>query len=227
MTSPGSRLRASRPRLARRARSRWGGRLRCGATADPGAGLRRAARGGVLLPAAARTAEQVGGDHVSVTQPHQARRRAARPRADPAGRRPRSARPRVVVYEKGLQPAVDQAVDQRGAGPRPRRRRRREPRPDVHPDRVRRAARRRGRQHRPALLARPGALRRRRPGRRRPARAPSTRPTGPTTPPTPKAFRATAGRTRRRAPQRAWPTAPAPRSSPATTPSATSPSATA
>ena len=47
-------------------------------------------------------------------QPDQARRRAARPRAEPAGRR-QVAEAGLVVYAKGFQPAVDEAVGQEGS----------------------------------------------------------------------------------------------------------------
>ena len=195
-------------------------RVRCGRQRV--AGLRRAARGGVLLPAAAGTAEQVGGAHVRVTnltkagaEPHdleltprdvgrgqQGHARGVR-EGPPAGRR------------RGRR--------RRGAGPRPRRRPGREAGPDVHPGRVRGPAPGRG-PGRPTRTS--GSTRCATPPSPRPSPtgwAPSTRRTGPTTPPTrrrsrhgwPRSTGSSAG---------AWPTAPAPRSSPATTLSATSPS---
>ena len=51
-----------------------------------------------------------------VEQPDRARRRAARPRADHQGDRARSRGADLVVYERGFQPAVDEAVDETAEG---------------------------------------------------------------------------------------------------------------
>src|SRR6478735_4321778 len=81
-----------------------------GASADPGAGSGRLATVASFYPLQLATAE-IGGDHVSVLN-------LTRPGAEPHDLEltPRDvgavSKARVVVYEKGLQPAVDQAVDQ-------------------------------------------------------------------------------------------------------------------
>ena len=104
----------------------------------------------------------------TVTNLTAARRGAARPRALAASGGRGSPAPSVVFYEKGLQPAVDEAVSNDGS--RARRRRRRRGRP----------ARGADGEHRPALLAGPHAPRRGRDGvhrgdeRGRPRRTPRT-----------------------------------------------------
>jgi zinc transport system substrate-binding protein len=81
-----------------------------GASADPGAGSGRLAAVASFYPLQLATAE-IGGDHVSVLN-------LTKPGAEPHDLEltPRDvgavSKARVVVYEKGLQPAVDQAVDQ-------------------------------------------------------------------------------------------------------------------
>ena len=175
-----------------------------------------------FYPLAFATA-QIGGDHVAVTN-------LTRPGAEPHELElsPRDvatvSTARVVVYEKGLQPAVDEAVAQEA------------------PDRGLDVAR-------TAKLDLPSP--RSRAARRTPtAPAPPTRTSGWTRSATPRSPRPSrtgsppstprTAPTTRRAPQRSgpgspgwtatsardWPTAPTRRSSPATTPSATWPSAT-
>ena len=66
-------------------------------------------------------AEQVGGPARARHQPGRGRRRAARRRARPPARWSRCTQAALVVYLKGFQPAVDDAVGRRQGGPRPRR----------------------------------------------------------------------------------------------------------
>ena len=85
----------------------------CGDAARGRADRRQGRRGRRLLPAAVRRRagrRRRGRGH----QPGQARRRAARPGARPRARSARSADAELVVYLKGFQPAVDEAVAQDG-----------------------------------------------------------------------------------------------------------------
>ena len=113
MTSSPLRLpRAAVASLARGAAARWrSGRPAAPARPPARAGSGAAGRARVLLPARSSPRPQIGGDHVSVLN-------LTKPGAEPHDLEltPRDvgavSKARVVVYEKGLQPAVDQAVDQ-------------------------------------------------------------------------------------------------------------------
>ena len=86
----------------------------CGARAGrrrPGQGR----RGRRLLPACSSSPSGSAATRVAVDQPGQARRRAARPGADPRPGRRRSPTPTWSLYLTGFQPAVDEAVEQQAA----------------------------------------------------------------------------------------------------------------
>src|SRR4051812_38457314 len=107
---------SSRRRLARVAAPLLAGSVALGsagcaaASPDAGAGSGRLAAVASFYPLALATAE-IGGDHVRVLN-------LTKPGAEPhdVELTPRDvgavSKARVVVFEKGLQPAVDQAVDQ-------------------------------------------------------------------------------------------------------------------
>ena len=101
----------------------------------PGRRLRHAGHGRVLLPAAVRHGRRSAAP-TSASRPHQARRRAARPRADPAGRRRREqGAPWSSTRRASSRPSTRRSTRRRRTvpwtSPPPR------PRPDLHPDRVR------------------------------------------------------------------------------------------
>ena len=178
-------------------------------------------------------AERVGGDHVAGHRADQARRRAARPRAQPPATSPTLARRRPRRLRAGFQPAVDDAVERQAGRHGLRRRAVGRPRPgaveDGHDhggeprsttrDDGQRATRTSG-STRPATptsaTPSPSELAAARPGqRRRHTRA------------TPRRCVAELDRPRRRVPRPASRLRATATWSPATPPSATSPSATA
>ena len=135
--------------------------------------------------------QQVGGDARRRHQPDQARRRAARPRAEPAGRR-QGRRGGPGRLRQGVPAGGRHRRRPGGVGHTPstsppprtstsRRRRRHEPDGDTQSAATQDAAR-----QGPALLARPAALRGRRDRHRPAARRRPTRPTRRPTPRTPR-----------------------------------------
>ena len=102
--------------LAARARSRCGRRrLRCGRRTG-GAGSGRLAAVASFYPLQLATPSRSAATTSAVTQPHQARRRAARPRADPAGRRrreqgARSSSTRRASSRPSTRPSTSEAPD--------------------------------------------------------------------------------------------------------------------